>query len=37
MAMGRVFTGRAARERPQLNRQGMRITLARLKQELERR
>lgn len=36
MAMGRVFTGRAVHERPQLNREGMRTTLARLKQELER-
>jgi uncharacterized protein YndB with AHSA1/START domain len=33
--MGRVFTGRAANVRPQVNREGMRTTLARLKRELE--
>jgi hypothetical protein len=33
--LGRVFTGKVARERPQANREGMRTTLARLKQELE--
>jgi Polyketide cyclase / dehydrase and lipid transport len=33
--LGRVFTGRAANDRPQANREGMRTTLARLKVELE--
>jgi Polyketide cyclase / dehydrase and lipid transport len=33
--LGRVFTGKVARERPQANREGMRTTLSRLKQELE--
>jgi hypothetical protein len=33
--LGRVFTGKAARNRPELNREGMRTTLARLKRELE--
>jgi uncharacterized protein YndB with AHSA1/START domain len=33
--LGRVFTGKAARERPQVNREGMQTTLARLKRELE--
>jgi len=33
--LGRVFTGKVARERPQANREGMRTTLARLKRELE--
>jgi uncharacterized protein YndB with AHSA1/START domain len=33
--LGRVFTGKVARERPQANTEGMRITLARLKRELE--
>jgi len=34
--LGRVFTGKVARKRPQANREGMRTTLARLKRELER-
>jgi hypothetical protein len=34
-ALGRVFTGRAAHDRPRINRDGMRTTLARLKSELE--
>jgi hypothetical protein len=34
--LGRMFTGRATNDRPQVNREGMRVTLARLKQELER-
>jgi hypothetical protein len=34
-ALGRVFTGRVARQRPEINRAGMRATLARLKAELE--
>jgi polyketide cyclase/dehydrase/lipid transport protein len=33
--LGRIFTGKAARNRPELNRDGMRTTLARLKRELE--
>jgi uncharacterized protein YndB with AHSA1/START domain len=33
--MGRIFTGKAANERPQINREGMRTTLDRLKRELE--
>jgi uncharacterized protein YndB with AHSA1/START domain len=33
--LGRVFTGKVARERPQANREGMQTTLARLKRELE--
>ncbi|WP_416903958.1 SRPBCC family protein [Micromonospora echinospora] len=33
--LGRVFTGRAATERPVVNRDGMRETLRRLKRELE--
>jgi hypothetical protein len=33
--LGRVFTGRAANTRPEINRAGMRTTLARLKRELE--
>lgn len=33
--MGRVFTGRAANDRPEINRAGIRTTLARLKRELE--
>jgi len=33
--LGRVFTGKVARERPQANREGMRTTLTRLKRELE--
>jgi uncharacterized protein YndB with AHSA1/START domain len=33
--LGRIFTGKAAANRPDLNREGMRVTLARLKRELE--
>ena len=33
--LGRVFTGKVARQRPQANREGMRTTLTRLKRELE--
>jgi uncharacterized protein YndB with AHSA1/START domain len=33
--IGRIFTGPSANLRPQVNRDGMRQTLARLKQELE--
>jgi hypothetical protein len=33
--LGRVFTGRAAQVRPQINQTGMRTTLERLKRELE--
>jgi len=33
--LGRVFTGSVAKRRPQANREGMRHTLSRLKQELE--
>jgi uncharacterized protein YndB with AHSA1/START domain len=33
--LGRVFTGKVAENRPQVNREGMRTTLARLKRELE--
>ena len=33
--LGRVFTGRAAGDRPAINRAGIRTTLARLKRELE--
>lgn len=33
--LGRVFTGAVAKNRPQANREGMRITLARLKGDLE--
>ena len=33
--LGRVFTGRSAASRPEVNRDGMRATLARLKRELE--
>jgi hypothetical protein len=36
MTLGRIFTGRSATMRPQINRDGMRVTLERLKQELER-
>jgi hypothetical protein len=32
---GRIFTGRSVTERPQVNRDGMRTTLTRLKRELE--
>jgi hypothetical protein len=34
--LGRVFTGSVARRRPQANREGMRRTLGRIKDELER-
>jgi uncharacterized protein YndB with AHSA1/START domain len=33
--LGRVFTGRVAASRPEVNREGMRTTLTRLKRELE--
>ncbi|SCF01515.1 Polyketide cyclase / dehydrase and lipid transport [Micromonospora viridifaciens] len=33
--LGRIFTGRAAAERPTVNRNGMRETLRRLKRDLE--
>jgi len=33
--LGRVFTGRSVNDRPSVNRDGMRATLARLKRELE--
>jgi uncharacterized protein YndB with AHSA1/START domain len=33
--LGRIFTGKVATVRPQANREGMRVTLARLKRELE--
>jgi uncharacterized protein YndB with AHSA1/START domain len=33
--LGRVFTGKSVHIRPQVNRDGMRTTLARLKRELE--
>jgi len=33
--IGRVFTGKAAHHRPEINRAGMRTTLTRLKAELE--
>jgi hypothetical protein len=33
--LGRIFTGRSAEHRPEVNRDGMRATLARLKAELE--
>jgi len=35
MTLGRIFTGRSAGNRPEINRAGMRSTLARLKRELE--
>jgi len=35
LVLGRVFTGRAAHHRPEVNRENMRTTLARLKRELE--
>jgi hypothetical protein len=35
MILGRVFTGKVANERPEANREGMRVTLDRLKRELE--
>jgi polyketide cyclase/dehydrase/lipid transport protein len=34
-AMGRVFTGAGTKVRPEINRAGMRVTLERLKRELE--
>ena len=33
--LGRIFTGRVARMRPQANREGMKVTLERLRAELE--
>lgn len=33
--LGRIFTGRATNDRPAVNREGMRVTLERLKRELE--
>jgi uncharacterized protein YndB with AHSA1/START domain len=33
--LARVFTGKVAKSRPQANREGMRVTLQRLKRELE--
>ena len=33
--LGRIFTGRVAKHRPEANREGMRTTLARLKRDLE--
>ncbi|UWZ55737.1 SRPBCC family protein [Dactylosporangium aurantiacum] len=35
MILGRIFTGKVATERPEANREGMRVTLGRLKRELE--
>lgn len=35
MILGRVFTGKVANARPEANREGMRVTLDRLKRELE--
>lgn len=35
LLLGRIFTGRSATMRPQINREGMRQTLARLKRDLE--
>jgi hypothetical protein len=35
LLLGRVFTGKSARMRPEINREGMRTTLRRLKHELE--
>ncbi|BCJ73951.1 polyketide cyclase [Catellatospora sp. IY07-71] len=35
LLLGRMFTGRSANRRPEVNRAGMRQTLARLKRELE--
>ncbi|WP_327006063.1 SRPBCC family protein [Dactylosporangium sp. NBC_01737] len=35
MILGRVFTGKVAHARPEANREGMRVTLERLKRELE--
>jgi len=36
LLLGRIFTGRSANHRPEVNREGMRKTLSRLKAELER-
>ena len=33
--LGRIFTGRSANQRPEINRAGMRTTLERLKSELD--
>lgn len=35
MVLGRIFTGKVAGERPEANREGMRVTLERLQRELE--
>ena len=35
LRLGRVFTGKSVHIRPEVNREGMRTTLARLKRELE--
>jgi hypothetical protein len=35
LLLGRIFTGRVANYRPEANRENMRLTLARLKSELE--
>jgi hypothetical protein len=35
LLLGRVFTGKVAGARPDANREGMRVTLTRLKRELE--
>ena len=35
LRLGRIFTGRSAVMRPEVNREGMRTTLQRLKRELE--
>ncbi len=35
MILGRVFTGKVANARPEANREGMRVTLDRLRRELE--
>ncbi|MGH4008124.1 MAG: SRPBCC family protein [Pseudonocardiaceae bacterium] len=34
-ALGRIFTGKSATMRPEVNREGMQVTLRRLKSELE--
>jgi hypothetical protein len=35
MILGRIFTGKVAKARPEANREGMRVTLDRLRRELE--
>ncbi|MGH3778209.1 MAG: hypothetical protein ACRDRR_21140 [Pseudonocardiaceae bacterium] len=35
MVLGQIFTGKSATMRPEVNREGMRETLRRLKSELE--